>query len=60
MTVKLSCFYYECLLNGRILVLDTGNVAEFDSPQNLLADSNSIFYSMAKTAGLLGGTTASP
>jgi len=30
----------------RILVMDSGNVAEFDSPDNLLADSNSIFSSM--------------
>jgi len=38
--------------NDRILVLDKGTVAEFDTPQNLLEDTNSIFYSMTKKAGL--------
>ncbi len=36
----------------RIMVLDKGQIAEFESPDNLLADKNSIFYSMAKDAGL--------
>ncbi|CAK8671759.1 unnamed protein product [Clavelina lepadiformis] len=35
----------------RVLVLDAGKVAEYDTPQNLLK-SKGIFYSMAKTAGL--------
>jgi ABC-type multidrug transport system fused ATPase/permease subunit len=37
----------------RILVLDSGKVAEFDSPDELLADRDSIFYSMALHAGLI-------
>ncbi|WAR09782.1 MRP1-like protein [Mya arenaria] len=36
----------------RILVLSEGEVKEFDNPQNLLQDTRSIFYSMAKDAGL--------
>uniref|UniRef100_A0A8B9FIS4 Canalicular multispecific organic anion transporter 2 n=1 Tax=Amazona collaria TaxID=241587 RepID=A0A8B9FIS4_9PSIT len=35
----------------RVLVLDNGTVAEFDTPANLIA-SKGIFYSMAKDAGL--------
>ncbi|XP_013411190.1 multidrug resistance-associated protein 1 isoform X2 [Lingula anatina] len=37
----------------RILVLGYGEVKEFASPQELLADENGIFHSMAKDAGLL-------
>nr|XP_006125161.1 canalicular multispecific organic anion transporter 2 isoform X3 [Pelodiscus sinensis] len=35
----------------RILVLDKGTIAEFDTPSNLIA-SRGIFYGMAKDAGL--------
>uniref|UniRef100_A0A8C2UFP9 ATP binding cassette subfamily C member 3 n=1 Tax=Coturnix japonica TaxID=93934 RepID=A0A8C2UFP9_COTJA len=35
----------------RILVLDNGTIAEFDTPTNLIA-SRGIFYGMAKDAGL--------
>ncbi|XP_054162747.1 ATP-binding cassette sub-family C member 3-like [Oppia nitens] len=37
----------------RILVMDKGMVAEFDSPNNLLAKPDSIFFSMAKEANLV-------
>ncbi|KAJ7245130.1 multidrug resistance-associated ABC transporter [Mycena haematopus] len=37
---------------SRILVMDQGKVAEFDTPQNLLANKSSIFYSLATEAGL--------
>ena len=37
----------------RILVLSDGHVAEFDQPQPLLNDSSSLFYGLAKDAGLV-------
>ncbi|BFZ09598.1 hypothetical protein BsWGS_12637 [Bradybaena similaris] len=37
----------------RILVLDKGEVREFDSPQVLLKNPTSLFYSMAEAAGLV-------
>ncbi|SNX84278.1 probable YCF1 - Vacuolar ABC transporter responsible for vacuolar sequestration of glutathione-S-conjugates [Melanopsichium pennsylvanicum] len=36
----------------RVLVLKDGGVAEFDTPEKLLADKQSIFFSMALEAGL--------
>lgn len=38
--------------SDRIIVLDKGQIVEFDSPSNLLANSNSIFAAMHKDAGL--------
>jgi ATP-binding cassette subfamily C (CFTR/MRP) protein 1 len=37
----------------KILVMSAGSVAEFDSPQNLLAEPDSIFRSLATEAGLV-------
>ncbi|XP_078337789.1 multidrug resistance-associated protein 1-like isoform X2 [Crassostrea virginica] len=37
----------------RIIVLDNGCVMEFDTPEHLLTDHNSIFYELAKTAGVV-------
>lgn len=39
--------------SDKILVLDKGVLIEFDSPKNLLNNTNSRFYSMAKQAGLV-------
>ena len=38
---------------NRIMVLDQGHMIEFDSPRKLLEQKESLFYSMAKEAGLL-------
>ncbi|XP_067934005.1 multidrug resistance-associated protein 1-like [Watersipora subatra] len=37
----------------RVMVLDAGEIKEFSSPQDLLADENSIFYSLAKQSNLV-------
>lgn len=39
--------------SDRLLVLDKGSVAEFDTPKNLLSNSSGIFYSMAKDANVV-------
>ncbi|KAK4296996.1 hypothetical protein Pmani_030548 [Petrolisthes manimaculis] len=39
--------------SDRVLVMDQGRIAEMDSPSSLLDNTNSIFYSMAKDAGLI-------
>lgn len=39
--------------SDRIMVLDNGGLKEFESPAKLLADTNSIFYSLAKESGNL-------
>uniref|UniRef100_A0A182RRP5 ABC-type glutathione-S-conjugate transporter n=1 Tax=Anopheles funestus TaxID=62324 RepID=A0A182RRP5_ANOFN len=39
--------------SDRVLVLDKGLVAECDSPQSLLANRESIFFGMAKNAGIV-------
>lgn len=36
----------------RIIVMDSGRIAEFDTPRALLADEDSIFYSLASEAGV--------
>lgn len=41
------------LQSDRVLVMQNGAMAEFDTPKKLLADKNSIFYSMALEAGAL-------
>ena len=54
---KLIIVKIHVLLNTlyflRIIVLDNGCVMEFDTPEHLLTDHNSIFYELAKTAGVV-------
>ena len=39
--------------SDRVIVLDQGIIAEYDSPQALLSNKHSIFYGMAKNAGIV-------
>ena len=41
--------------SNRVMVLDQVNIAklDMDSPDNLLANKETIFYSMAKNAGIV-------
>ncbi|ORZ19904.1 multi drug resistance-associated protein MRP [Absidia repens] len=39
--------------SDRILVLEKGSIVEFDTPQTLLGNKESSFYSMSKEAGLV-------
>lgn len=39
--------------SDKVIVLDKGCISEFESPQKLLQDKQSAFYSMAKDAGLV-------
>ncbi|KAJ6649924.1 Multidrug resistance-associated protein 1 [Pseudolycoriella hygida] len=38
--------------SDRVIVLDEGTIAEYDTPKALLENENSIFYGMAKEAGI--------
>ena len=44
--------------SDRVIVLDQGKIAEYDSPQVLLSNKDSIFFSMAKSAGLVPGVVS--
>ena len=41
----------------KIMVLDKGELKEYDSPDNLLKDDTTIFYSLARDAGLTDETS---
>ena len=42
-----SSYRIETILDSdRVLVMDGGKIAEFDSPKNLLSDITSLFYSL--------------
>lgn len=37
----------------KVLVLENGQIKEFDSPQSLLSNNQSIFYAMARDANII-------
>merc|ERR1712110_655526 len=39
--------------NDRVVVMDNGNIKEFDQPSVLLEDKESAFYKMSKDAGIV-------
>ena len=39
--------------SDKVVVMEEGRVKEVDSPENLLKNENSLFYSLAKEAGLV-------
>lgn len=43
--------------SDRVLVLDEGKIAEYDTPLALLANKDSIFHGMAKNAGLVNSNS---
>ena len=49
MCQKCHLKYFCC----RVMVLDAGQIKEFDSPSNLLKNNKTIFYGMAKDAGVI-------
>lgn len=42
--------------SDRVIVLDQGIIAEYDTPQALLSNKNSIFYGMARNAGIVNNS----
>ena len=54
---SIPCVYlfnvHLSILCFSIMVLDAGRIKEFDPPNELLSNKNSVFFSMAKDAGLV-------
>ena len=46
--------------NNRVMVMDKGKIVEFDAPAKLLEHEETIFYGMAKEAGLITENTITP
>jgi ATP-binding cassette subfamily C (CFTR/MRP) protein 1 len=46
------CRLNTILDSNRVIVLDQGQIAEMGGPGTLLADKSSLFYAMAKNAGI--------
>jgi ABC-type proline/glycine betaine transport system ATPase subunit len=45
--------------SDKVLVLDKGQIIEFDNPQRLLSNPKSVFFSLAKEGGVLADYTPS-
>lgn len=52
-TITIAHRLNTILDSDRVLVLQQGEVAEFDTPNTLLENKSSLFYAMAKEAGLV-------
>ena len=52
-TITIAHRLKTVLDSSRILVLDKGEIEEYDKPERLLNDSNSMFYSLALKANLV-------
>ncbi|CAL1544370.1 unnamed protein product [Lymnaea stagnalis] len=52
-TITIAHRIHTILDCDRVLVLDNGNIVEFDSPQALLNQEDSRFYGLAKSAGAM-------
>ena len=48
-----KCLLYQNLYIFRVMVLDAGQIKEYDTPKTLLEDKKTIFHSMARDAGLV-------
>lgn len=47
------CKIMYCFVISRILLLDSGEIKEFEAPDVLLQDKSSSFYAMARDAGVI-------
>lgn len=53
LSVTVYQIFLYVLFICRVMVLEAGLVKEFDKPQKLLDDPNSLFYSMAVDANII-------
>ena len=51
----LTNWYFTIFHFFRVLVLSDGEIKELDAPNSLLKNTESVFYSMAKDAGIVWG-----